>query len=330
MPAAPLVRVVRSGLEESVHLGHVAVCDTRGRLLAWAGDPDQVAYVRSCMKPVQAAVSLDAIGLGEELPDELVAIACASHDGTPAHVRAVRALLRRAGLDEDALRTPPSRPLEADAAARVRTPAPVFHNCSGKHAAMLFASARRGWSVETYRVPAHPVQRRVLAAVRLLAGIEPHVGVDGCGVPVHGMPLRAIATMFARLSAPQMQGDLAPAVARALAGMRAAPFYVGGRRRDDTAVTTHVPDVVMKEGAEALDCAVHLGEGIGVAIKVADGGYRAAGPATIEVLTQLGLVPSPARRRLAANARPVLTGRGRPVGHVEAVVRLRGPRGGRH
>ena len=29
--AAQLVRVVRSGLEESVHLGHVAVCDADGR-----------------------------------------------------------------------------------------------------------------------------------------------------------------------------------------------------------------------------------------------------------------------------------------------------------
>lgn len=328
MPAAPLARVVRSGLEESVHLGHVAVCDARGRLLAWAGDANQVVYVRSCMKPVQGAVSLLGIGLGEELPDELVAIACASHDGTTAHVRAVRALLRRAGLGEDALRTPADRPLDAAAAARVRTPAPVFHNCSGKHAAMLFACARRGWSTEAYRVPTHPLQRRVLAAVRLLSGVEPHVGVDGCGVPTHAMPLQAVATMFARLSAPATHGDLAPAVARALSGMRAVPFYVGGRTRDDTMVMTHVPDVVMKEGAEALDCAVHLGEGIGIAVKVADGGYRAAGPATIEVLTQLGMVPSPARRHLAANARPVVTGGGRPVGHVEAVVRLRGPRGG--
>ena len=53
----------------------------------------------------------------------------------------------------------------------------------------------------------------------------------------------------------------------------------------------------MKEGAEALDCAVALGPGLGIAVKVADGGYRAAGPATISVLDQLGLVPAAARRR---------------------------------
>src|SRR6266511_1823018 len=56
-----LVRVFRSGLEESVHLGHVAVCDVDGHLVAWAGDPHRTVFARSCMKPVQAAVSLGSI-----------------------------------------------------------------------------------------------------------------------------------------------------------------------------------------------------------------------------------------------------------------------------
>lgn len=324
MPAAPLARVVRSGLEESVHLGHVAACDPSGKLLAAAGDPEHLTFARSCMKPVQAAVSLSAIGLDEDLPDELVAVACASHDGTPAHIRAVRGLLARAGLTEADLRTPPDRPLDPEAAARVRTPAPVFHNCSGKHAAMLFGCVRRGWATRTYRSRSHPLQRRVLEAVRDLTDVEPQVGVDGCGVPVHGLPLRSIATMFARLSRPEPYGALAPGIVRALAAMRAAPELVGGRDRDDTNVMIHIPGVVMKEGAEALDCAVHLPSGIGVAVKVADGGYRACGPAMITVLDQLGLVPADGRRALARRACPVVTGGGRPVGHVEPVVTLGG------
>jgi L-asparaginase II len=238
----------------------------------------------------------------------------------------VRGLLRRAGLTDADLRTPADRPLDLEAAVRVRTPAPIFHNCSGKHAAMLFGSVRQGWNTATYRSPSHPLQRRVLAAVRSLAGEEPRVGVDGCGVPVHGLPLRSIATMFARLAHPERQGTLAPGISRALEAMRAAPVIVGGHARDDTLVMTHVPDVVMKEGAEALDCAVHLPSGIGIAVKVADGGYRAAGPAMIAVLDLLGLVPASARRALASHASPVVTGGGQPVGHIEPVVVLRGRR----
>ena len=71
MGAVPLVHVNRGGLTESVHSGHVAVCDADGTLVAWAGDPDRMIYARSCMKPLQATVSLTAIG--EALPDREVA-----------------------------------------------------------------------------------------------------------------------------------------------------------------------------------------------------------------------------------------------------------------
>jgi L-asparaginase II len=319
--AAPLATVTRSGLVESVHTGHVAVCDARGRLVAWAGDPSTTVFVRSCTKPIQAAVALAAVG---DLPltDAQVAVMCASHNGEPVHVRAVRSLLRTGDLGDGDLRTPADRPLDPASAARVRGPAPVFHNCSGKHAGMLLASARRGWRTATYRSSGHPLQRRVLAAVRELSGADPDLGVDGCGVPVHALPLRRIATMYARLSTPDRLGDLAPSAARALAAMRAEPYLVGGRHRDDTAVMRAVPGVVMKEGAEALDCAVALDAGLGIAVKVADGGYRAAGPATIAVLGQLGLVPSPARRRLTEVAEPPVLGGGRRVGTLAPVVAL--------
>jgi L-asparaginase II len=322
VPAAPLATITRGGLVESVHLGHVAVCDARGRLVAWAGDPTTPVFVRSCMKPVQAAVALAAIA-DQPLTERQIAVMCASHNGEPLHLRTVRSLLRRAGLSDDDLRTPADRPLDPEAAVGVRTPAPIFHNCSGKHAGMLLAASARGWRTATYRSAGHPLQRRVLAAVRDIAGVDPVVGVDGCGVPVHGMALRRVATMYARLSSPERLGELAPAVRRALDAMRDEPYLVGGRGRDDTAVMQAAGGLVMKEGAEALDCVVAPGAGLGIAVKVADGGYRAAGPATIAVLEQLGLVGARARRDLARVARPPVMGGGRLQGRLEPVVRLR-------
>src|SRR5204862_7047562 len=128
----------------------------------------------------------------------------------------------------------------------------------------------------------HPLQRRIVRAVKLLSGSDDVVvGVDGCGVPVHGIGLRAVATMYARLSDPGGQGPLAPAVDRVVTAMRAEPYLVGGRNRIDTEVMRVAPGIVAKEGAEALNCAVALSDGLGIAVKVADGGYRAAGPALI-------------------------------------------------
>jgi L-asparaginase II len=300
--SVPLVQVVRSGLVESVHLGDVAVCDAGGRLLASLGDPDHVAFARSCMKPVQAAVSLAAIDV--RVPDAEVAVMCASHNGEPVHIRAVRSLLRRGGLTADALQTPAARPFDAEAMVRTRHPAPIFHDCSGNHAGMLVASARAGWPIGTYRSRRHPHHRRVLSLVRQLGGAEPIVGVDGCGIPVHGLSLRALATMYARLAT---ISD--PPVARAIGAMRAEPYLVGGRDREDTAIMQAAPDLLVKEGAEALDCAASISDGIGVAVKIADGGYRAVGPATVAVLDQLGLLPPRARRTLAPprGIEPVLT-----------------------
>jgi L-asparaginase II len=319
---SPLVRVVRSGLEESLHLGDVAVCDARGRLVAFAGDPDRRTFARSCTKPVQGSVSIDAIG--EDLPDRLIAIVCASHNGEPVHIDAVRQVLRRGGLSEGDLQTPPDRPLDPASAARVREPRSLFHNCSGKHAGMLLAAARRGWATGTYRRRSHPLQRRVIDAVRLLSDQDDlTLGVDGCGVPVHGMALRAIATMYARLADPERAGALEPAVRRVTAAMRAHPYLVGGRHRGDTALMEATDDVLAKEGAEALDCAVSLGAGLGIAVKVRDGGYRASGPALLAVIDQLGLLDPGARRRLRRGVAPPVLGGGRPVGRLEPVVRLR-------
>ena len=157
------------------------------------------------MKPLQASVSLTAIG--EPLPDRETAVIAASHNGEPIHVGAVKAVLERAGLEPDALRNPPGWPLDAESMASSQHQHKLLHNCSGKHSGMLLACVRAGWDPATYLRASHPLQRRVTRAVRRATGLEDLVmAVDGCGVPVHGMPLRSMATLFARLSRARTPG----------------------------------------------------------------------------------------------------------------------------
>jgi L-asparaginase II len=314
---AELVRVVRNGLVESVHTGDVAVCDAGGRLLAFAGDPDRMLFGRSCEKPLQGAVSFSAMEQ-PDLPDDEIAVMCASHSGEAIHVATVRRLLRRGAVPVAALRTPRDR---ATKGARSR----IWDGCSGNHAGLLVASARRGWDLASYRSPGHPVQRRVLRAVRAATDVErPRIGVDGCGIPVHGLPLRAMATMFARLGAPERLGRLAPAAERIVRGMLAAPHLVGGTRRLDTDVMTAAAGrVIAKEGAEGLVCATAVPQGLGIALKASDGNWRRLAPAFVRVLRDLDVLSAATADGLRQHERLPVLGGEEPQGAVEGVVRLR-------
>jgi L-asparaginase II len=320
--------VVRGGLTESIHSGHVAVCDAGGALVAWAGDPEHMVFARSCMKPLQAAVSLTAIG--ETLPDRETAVIAASHNGEPIHVGTVRAVLERAGLDADALRNPPGWPLDAEAMAASQHKHKLLHNCSGKHAGMLLACVRAGWDPATYLRASHPLQRRVTRAVGRATGLEDlTMGVDGCGVPVHGMPLRSMATVFASLTVPERLGDVAPAAHRVTEAMLSEPYLVGGRHRVDTDVMKATGDIVAKSGAEALECAAILPSGLGVAVKIEDGGSRASAPAMIRVLERLDGLSAANLRELAFHVSPPVMGGGKLVGSLETVFDLRRGRRGK-
>lgn len=313
---AELVRVVRNDLVESVVHGDVAVCDAGGRVVAFAGDPDRLLFGRSCEKPVQGAVSIDAID-EPTLTDDEVAVLCGSHEGEDVHVRAVRRLLRRGPVPASALKNPRDRGTKG-------TRSRLHDNCSGKHAALLVASARNGWDLATYRERGHPIQRRIARAVAAATGVDrPEVGVDGCGLPVHGVPLRAMATMYARLTSPERSGKLAAAVDRAVRGMLASPYLVGGRNRLDTDVMTAAQDVLVKEGAEGLVCAALLGPGLGMALKVADGSPRRYGPAVVRVLHELDVLDADGLERLERHARPPVLGGDEVQGAVEPAVRLR-------
>ncbi|HYT80215.1 MAG TPA: asparaginase [Actinomycetota bacterium] len=321
MPPMRLGRVIRSGLEESVHTGDVAVVDADGVLLAGAGHPDRLVFARSSMKPLQAAVSLSRAPF--DFTDPEIAVMCASHNAEPVHIEAVRSLLDRAHVDEEALRCPAMRPWDDESLAADPARRRINSDCSGKHGGMLAACRAQGWPLETYRDTDHPLQQEILRAVLLACGEESvHVGVDGCGVPVHGMPLRAMATIYARLARPERLGKLESDARRAVGAMRAEPYMVAGRNRADTAVMQEASQVIAKGGAEGLMCATVLDRGLGLAVKVRDGASRATGPALILVLRSLGALDDESLTRLAAFARPPVLGGGEPVGEIRAGFEL--------
>lgn len=313
----PLGRVIRTGVEEATHLGSIVVADEHGSVIASAGDPDRVAFARSSMKPLQAAVSLGSID--EDLSDAEVAVMCGSHNGEGVHIETVEGILRRAELGFSALQCPPALPLDPEAARAVSGPRPELHNCSGKHAGMLLASVRKGFDLDSYREPTHPIQQAILDAVSVATGAAPvTVGIDGCGIPVHAFPLVALAGMYARLARPMNLGALATEAERALSSMVAEPYLVAGRDRVCTRVMQAVPGVMVKVGAEGLLCAALLDRGLGIAIKVEDGSGRPWGPCLVRTLQLLGALNPEDEASLEGLAHLPVLGGGRPVGEIRA------------
>jgi len=268
----PLRVAVRRGeIVECIHEVHaVAVRD--GSIVAEAGDPTLVASLRSSAKPLQALPLARAY---ENLAEDEVAIAAASHFGTPEHVAVVRRLLAATGGSED----------ELDCGLQQgRPPEPVFHNCSGKHAGMIAVCRANGWPVEGYRLPQHPLQLALLEEIAGAAELEPGevaTGLDGCGVVCFGIALERAAAAFSRLE--RLDGG-----DRVASSMRARPVLIGGEGATDTELMRAQPQWLAKAGAEGLMCAVSSG-GLGLALKVADGNSRALRPALAAFGAPLGL-----------------------------------------
>ena len=260
----------RGDFVECVHEVH-AVAVRGGELVASAGDPSLLTSLRSAAKPVQALPLARAY---PDLGDEELAIAAASHHGTPRHIDAVRKLLAATGGSEEELDCgrQPGRPQE-----------PIYDNCSGKHAGMLAVCRANGWPLTGYRHPEHPLQRLLLAEVAAATGLEPgevKTGIDGCGVVAFALPLERAALAFSRLE--ELDGGV-----RIAAAMRAHPVLVGGEGATDTLLMQAHPGMLAKGGAEGLLCA--SGNGMGLALKVVDGNPRAQRPALAAFAEGLGV-----------------------------------------
>ncbi len=240
--------------------------------VAWAlGDPATVVFPRSANKPIQALGMLRA---GLPLDGRLLALASASHSGEPFHLEAVREILGLAGLDESALQTPPSYPLDphvhADYLRSGGTRAPICMDCSGKHAAMLLTCVVNDWDLETYLHPEHPLQQSITATFTDVTGGPVAVaGVDGCGAPLLATSLQQLARAVGRI----VQEPVGSAGARLVGAMTAHPEYVSGTGRAERRLMLAFPGLVAKSGAESV-YVVGLPDGSAFALKIEDGGER--------------------------------------------------------
>lgn len=319
-----LATVDRGGFVESRHAGAAIVLSPDGEVRASHGDVGAAVLPRSAMKPFQAVACATA---GAAFSGERLAVSTASHSGTDRHVSLVRGMLQDAGLTEDYLGCPASYP--DDAATRtemIRDNAPsarVRMTCSGKHAAMVAACAVNGWDTETYLDPAHPLQVHIREVVERLCGgarIEA-TAIDGCGAPVHAIPLSALARGIHRIGT---SSETSPFALHRVSGalMRAVrenPWVVEGQGRPDTSAIEQF-GVFSKFGAEGVQV-MAAADGTTVAVKVLDGSRRAGSAVALSLLAKAGALSAEAvRDYLGTHPLYAIAGGGREVGRIRPVV----------
>jgi len=274
------VHLLREGIVESVHYVEATVCDSRGRVLLSAGNPETTSFIRSALKPFQAlAVTTTGTMERYDLTDKDLAIICSSHRGSIEQSRQVFNILWRADIDPSALQCP----IPENKNSRLE------YNCSGKHAGMLAVCQNNYWPLNTYLQSSNPVQQMILnkvAELLQMPGAELIAARDDCGVPTYSMQLSQMAFLFAQLSSGNNL-DLE----RVVRAMTSYPEMVAGAGAFDTELMKLTEGtIVSKSGAEGIQCIGRIGEGLGLAIKVKDGSRRAKYAAAIHILKQMGWI----------------------------------------
>lgn len=340
--AEPLVKVTRGGLTESRHRGHIIAVEPDGTLAATLGAPETVTYLRSSAKPHQA-IPLIASGAADRFgfTEKEIALACASHSGEPIHTEVAGSILKRIGLEPEALKCGTHEPFSPEEARRLRDkgekPSVLQNNCSGKHAGMLALALHLGAATETYDEASNPVQLVIGKTVSQFSGVPVEdlaVGIDGCGVPVFGITVKAMALMYARLVAPpaEFEDETRDACARIVSAMTTHPELIGGTadRLDTEIIRAAKGRLVSKVGAEGvytvgiLPCA-DWPRGLGLALKIEDGDdHRARPTVVIESLRQLGVLADESLEAVSRYAFfPVRNRRGDVVGEVAPEFKLK-------
>ena len=305
-----LVEVTRGPLTENLLRGSLVVVDAHDEVAASLGEPDYLTYMRSSAKPLQASAAVEAGVIDHyQISQESLAVMCGSHAGEDCHVAAVQAVLDKLGLTEEAFTLGSalslSGRLEKQRIADHVPPRKIYNNCSGKHCCMLAMCAYFGWDNSAYQLPDHPVQQLIRRTVAEYAHLSPEeliIGVDGCGVPVFGMPLRNMALSYRDLTNPEahLEGKRAAAASRITDAMAAYPEMIGGSGIFCTElISTTKGRLIGKVGADGVYCCGVRGQELGLAVKIESGTGAALPVVMMRLLEELELLTKAEREQLS-------------------------------
>ena len=287
----PLTVDIYSGNSvESSHLVDAVVVDAKGEIIEVYGDPSRAVFPRSAIKMVQALALLESgAAAAYGLSSKWISLACASHQGEKIHTEEVRHWLQHIGLEETAFECGAHYPFDETTKFELirqdLKPTAVHNNCSGKHCGMLTTAQHLKENPKGYVNYDHPVQvrlRRILSEISAVSYDHAPWGIDGCSIPTYAIPLEKIAVSMAALLGEEakkftMNSLRREAGAKILQAVTSEPEMISGTKGlCSQIVRLSAGRAIAKTGAEGVYAGLVPAKGIAMAVKVRDGGTRAA------------------------------------------------------
>ncbi len=284
---AKLVTYNRDGLIEQEHFGYVVRADKTRVVEKIGEDKNYPFYLRSCAKPLQAALLID-YGLDEKfnLTEEEIAICSASHAGEKVHIDIVRRIMEKFDIPVEKLKCgnhqPISRTAQDDLLLHGEKANALHNNCSGKHAMMLGLCKLNDWDMENYDNINHPLQKEIKKRIYELCEVKTDYPVtkDGCGVPIYSMPLANIVTGFLNLFCDPKYQKIKNAFLK-------HAYTIGGENRTDTKIIANSKCLIAKVGAGGLCVVVNTELEEGFIVKICDSNMEAREIVTIDLINNL-------------------------------------------
>lgn len=271
-----LAQVYRGAEVESLHSGIAVLFSSSGLKQAW-GDPDFSCYTRSIIKPIQAKVSQELLGV--KLSSVELAMATASHHAEAEQLKQIKALMDKFDIKETNLHC------GLYSSPHHKLTSVIEHNCSGKHTLMIAACKKQGWDINNYHDLNHPIQEAVKNELARLydAPIGSKTAVDGCGIPTFYLSLKQMAKIFTKMLAD-------PAYAEIIRAMREYPLIIGGAKQIDSLLMKNSSNLIAKGGAEGLMMIANLEKQEVLVIKIIDGSSRAKSMISLAFAESLGWI----------------------------------------
>ena len=325
MKSQIMCEIWRGSYLESVHTGMAVICDKDGEISHQWGDPNALILPRSSAKMMQA-IPLIISGAEKKfsIGEDLLALACASHNAAEIHLSRVLGWLSILGFSETDLRCGPQPSkdpyVKKQMLEKGQSPCQIHNNCSGKHAGFLSVARHLNAGPE-YTDPDHPVQLMVMDVFQELTQNKVDgITIDGCSAPNPAIPLYSLAKAMSWFATAHKRDDqLSKAALKLRNAMVNYPELVAGDLRACTNLMKACEKkAILKTGAEGVFVAILPELEKGIALKIFDGGTRASECAIASLLIQLGVLNPNHPTALEYTHAPILNWRKIQTGMMKA------------